>query len=130
MAENRVFEGFTEEELAQYGYSAGHALAVLVDGFIQGLADGRVELAAAGGVEPVNGGEDAEPELKTDIRDCRACWCDTCAKLEECEKHRDGAEADGLRPFPCIGCLNGMRFKAQEEEPCADYLPIDGNNNG
>ena len=22
------------------------------------------------------------------------------------------------------------RFKAQEEEPCADYLPIDGNNNG
>ena len=130
MAENRVFEGFTEEELAQYGYSVGRALAVLVDGFIKGLADGRAELAEGGGVELVNGGEDDEPELKTDIQDCRACWCDVCGRIEKCEKHRDGAEPDGLRPLPCIGCVNGLRFKPREKRPCADYLPIDGNNNG
>lgn len=128
MAENRVFEGFTEEELAQYGYSAGRALAVLVDGFVQGLADGRAELAA-GGVELVNN-DDEEPELKTDIRDCRNCWCDRCAKLEECKKHRDDAEADGIRPLPCIGCVDGIRFKPKEEEPCEDYIKYDGHNNG
>lgn len=120
MTKNRIFEGFAEEEFAQYGYSAGRAVAVLVDGFIQGLADGRAER--------VNGGDD--PELKTDIRDCHACWCDTCGKLEECKKHRDGAETDGICPLPCIGCVNGLRFKAKEKEPCADYLPIDCNNNG
>ena len=36
--------------------------------------------------------EDEEPELKTDIQDCRRCWCDTCGRLEECEKHRDGTQ--------------------------------------
>lgn len=130
MAENKTFEGFTEEELAQYGYSAGRAVAVLVDSFIQGLADGRAELAAhAAGIELVNDG-DEEPELKTDIQDCRRCWCDTCGRLEECQKHREGTEPDGLRPLPCIGCVNGLRFKPKEKRPCADYLPIDGNNNG
>lgn len=130
MAGNRIFEGFTEEELAQYGYSAGRAVAVLVDGFIQGLADGRAELAAeGGGVELVNGDEE-DAEIKTDILDCRRCWCDVCGRIEKCEKHREGAEADGLRPLPCIGCVNGLRFKPREKRPCADYLPIDGNNNG
>ena len=74
--------------------------------------------------------EDEEPELKTDIQDCRRCWCDTCGRLEECEKHRDGTQPDGLRPLPCIGCVNGLRFKPREKRPCADYLPIEGNNNG
>lgn len=128
MAENKLFEGFTEEELAQYGYSAGRALAVLVDSFVQGLADGRAELAA-GGVELVNDGEE-EQELKTDINDCRRCWCDTCGRLEECKNHLDGSKPDGLRPLPCIGCVNGMRFRPKEKRPCFDYKPIEGNNNG
>ena len=74
--------------------------------------------------------EDEEPELKTDIQDCRRCWCDTCGRLEECEKHRDGTQPDGLRPLPCIGCVNGLRFKPKEEEPCEEYTEAAGFNNG
>ena len=128
MAGNKPFEGFTDEELSAAGYAAGRAFALLFDGMSRGVADGFAEMAA-GGVELVNEG-DGEPELKTDIQDCRRCWCDTCGRLEECKKHRDGAEPDGLRPLPCIGCVNGLRFKPKENRPCADYLPIDGNNNG
>lgn len=128
MAENRIFEGFTDEELNAAGYAAGRAFAILFDGVSRGIADGFAELAA-GGAELVNDG-DGEPELKTDIQDCRRCWCDVCGRLEECKKHREGAEPDGLRPLPCIGCVNGLRFKPREKRPCADYLPIDGNNNG
>lgn len=76
MDEKRTFEGFTEEQLAEYGYSAGRAAAVLVDSFIQGLADGRAELAApaGGGVELVQEDTDEETYTKTEIKDCRACW--------------------------------------------------------
>lgn len=131
MAENKPFAGFTDEELSAAGYAAGRAFALLFDGMSRGIADGFAELAAeAGGVELVNGGEDEEPELKTDIRDCRACWCDTCAKLEDCEMHRDGEKADGLRPLPCIGCVNGLRFRPKEEEPCEEYEEAAGFNNG
>ena len=74
--------------------------------------------------------EEEEPELKTEIQDCRACWCDACAKIEDCQQHRDGAKPDGIRPFPCIGCLNGMRFKPREEAPCEEYEEAAGYNNG
>ena len=131
MDEKRTFEGFTEEQLAEYGYSAGRAVAVLVDSFIQGLADGRAELAApAGGVELVQEDTDEETYTKTERKDCRACWCDACAKIEDCQQRRDGARPDGIRPFPCIGCLNGMRFKPREEEPCEEYEQAAGYNNG
>lgn len=68
--------------------------------------------------------------MKTDIQDCRRCWCDTCGRLEECEKHRDGTQPDGLRPLPCIGCVNGLRFKPKEEKPCEEYTEAAGFNNG
>ncbi|NBI19123.1 hypothetical protein, partial [Neglectibacter sp. 59] len=105
---------FDEELLAQCAYALGYdlarALAVMGDAFARGLAGGFADMAApAGGVELVHSEEDEEPELKTEIRDCRACWCDACAKLEDCQQRRDGAKPDGIRPFPCIGCLNGMR---------------------
>lgn len=130
-SENKAFD---EETLIKCAYSAGfdlaHAMAATVDAFARGLYDGfTAQAVEVGGVELVNDG-DEEPELKTDIQDCRRCWCDTCGRLEECKKHRDGAEPDGLRPLPCIGCVNGLRFKPKEKRPCADYLPIDGNNNG
>lgn len=132
MAENKLFAGFTDEDLSAAGYAAGRAFALLFDGMTRGITEGFAELAAnaAGGVELVNSGENEEPELKTDIQDCRSCWCDVCGRIEKCEKHREGAEPDGLRPLPCIGCVNGLRFKPREKRPCADYLPIDGNNNG
>lgn len=131
MAGNKPFEGFTDEELSAAGYAAGRAFALLFDGVSRGIADGFAELAAEnGGVELVHDEEDEEPELKTDIQDCRRCWCDTCGRLEECEKHRDGTQPDGLRPLPCIGCVNGLRFKPKEEEPCEEYTEAAGFNNG
>ena len=135
MGENRN-STFDEEMLARCAYALGYdlarALAVMGDAFARGMAGGFADVAApaGGGVELVHDEEDEEPELKTDIRDCRACWCDTCTKLEDCQQHRDGAKPDGIRPFPCIGCLNGMRFRPQEETPCEEYEEAAGNNNG
>ena len=108
---------FNEEVIIEMAHTMGFDLAQ--------------ELAAEnGGVELVHDEEDEEPELKTDIQDCRRCWCDTCGRLEECEKHRDGTQPDGLRPLPCIGCVNGLRFKPKEEEPCEEYTEAAGFNNG
>ena len=97
------------------GFDLAHACAAAADAFARGVADGFTayaqELAAENsGVELVHDEEDEEPELKTDIQDCRRCWCDTCGRLEECEKHRVGAQPDGVRPLPCIVCVNGLRF--------------------
>ena len=117
---------FDEELLARCAYALGydlaHAMAVMGDAFARGLAGGFADM--------VNDGEGDEPELKTDIQDCRACWCDACAKLEECQKHRDGAKPDGIRPLPCIGCVNGLRFKPREEAPCENYIKYESYNNG
>ena len=96
-------------------------------------ADSTINLLGGEPLRPVMNfmrEEDEEPELKTDIQDCRRCWCDTCGRLEECEKHRDGTQPDGLRPLPCIGCVNGLRFKPKEEEPCEEYTEAAGFNNG
>ena len=72
-----------------------------------------------------------EPEaVKTEIYDCRKCLCDQCAKIEECEKHRGGALPDGIRPYPCLGCRDGMRFKPCEEPPCEEFVQSEGVNNG
>lgn len=121
MAENKTFNEEALVEMAHtMGFDLAHACAAAADAFARGVADGFAayaqELAAEnGGVELVHDEEDEEPELKTDIQDCRRCWCDTCGKLEECEKHRDGTQPDGLRPLPCIGCVNGLRFKPRKK---------------
>ena len=136
MGENRN-STFDEEMLARCAYALGYdlarALAVMGDAFARGIADGFAGMAApaaCGGVELVHDEEEEEPYTKTEIRDCRACWCDACAKLEDCKQHRDGEKPDGIRPFPCIGCLNGMRFKPREEAPCEEYEEAAGYNNG
>jgi hypothetical protein len=134
--ENKTFNEEVIIEMAHtMGFDLAHACAAAADAFARGVADGFAayaqELAAKnGGVELVHDEEDEEPELKTDIQDCRRCWCDTCGRLEECEKHRDGTQPDGLRPLPCIGCVNGLRFKPKEEEPCEEYTEAAGFNNG
>lgn len=136
VAENKTFNEEALVEIAHtMGFDLAHACAAAADAFARGVADGFAaytqELAAEnGGVELVHDEEDKEPELKTDIQDCRRCWCDTCGRLEECEKHRDGTQPDGLRPLPCIGCVNGLRFKPKEEEPCEEYTEAAGFNNG
>ena len=70
------------------------------------------------------------PVEKTLIGDCRKCWCDQCAKLEQCVHLREGALPDGVRPFPCVGCADGMLFKPCEDERCADFEQGAGFNNG
>ena len=88
----------------------------------------------AGGIECIDALEAEEglkrPVEKTLIGDCRKCWCDQCAKLEQCVHLREGALPDGVRPFPCVGCADGMRFKPCEEERCADFEQGAGFNNG
>ena len=42
----------------------------------------------------------------------------------------EGFTPDGVRPSPCVGCENGMRFKPCEEPQCEEFVQGDGLNNG
>lgn len=99
-----------------------------------GVEDYTIEQAAREMQEEHDAQEAEEglkrPVEKTLIGDCRECWCDQCAKLEQCVHLREGALPDGVRPFPCVGCADGMRFKPCEEERCADFEQGAGFNNG
>nr|DAQ05217.1 MAG TPA: hypothetical protein [Caudoviricetes sp.] len=105
--------------------------AAFLRGFKEGV-DAYDVMEAANDIKEVH--ETEEPlkrdPVKTEIGDCRKCWCDQCARLEECEKIREGYAPDGIRPFPCIGCADGMRFKPCEETKCEDFLQGEGLNNG
>ena len=100
----------------------------------EGVEDYTIEQAAREMQEEHDAQEAEEglkrPVEKTLIGDCRKCWCDQCAKLEQCVHLREGALPDGVRPFPCVGCADGMRFKPCEEERCADFEQGAGFNNG
>lgn len=101
---------------------------------LEGVEDYTIEQAAREMQEEHDVQEAEEglkrPVEKTLIGDCRKCWCDQCAKLEQCVHLREGALPDGVRPFPCVGCADGMRFKPCEEERCADFEQGAGFNNG
>jgi len=129
---NNTFDETTLAECAHtIGYDLARAIAVVSNAFTCGIADGFADMAApADGVELVNDDTEEEPHIKTDIRDCRECWCDTCAKLESCQRRRDGARPNGIQPFPCIGCFNGMRFMPRAGAACEEYEEIEGYNNG
>lgn len=129
MAEIRI----DEELLLRAGLGIGYAFAPFFRGLLQGVEDYEVESAAREIMEE----NDAIAEMrkkehrqKTEISDCRKCWCDQCARLEECEKIREGFTPDGVRPSPCVGCENGMRFKPCEEPQCEEFVQGDGLNNG
>lgn len=104
------------------------------NGRLEGVEDYTIEQAAREMQEEHDAQEAEEglkrPVEKTLIGDCRKCWCDQCAKLEQCVHLREGALPDGVRPFPCVGCADGMRFKPCEEERCADFEQGAGFNNG
>ena len=59
--------------------------------------------------------------------DCKYCWCNTCAELSECLKHRDGAKTETksgkLRPRPCVGCEIGERYMPRKR--ITDEIPPD-----
>ena len=126
--------GKTEEELVQFFYDTGRKTALTVNAFLQGFADVFAAIPSTGPVEAVDGeAADKAEQIKTDIGDCRACWCDTCGKIDSCgnslPEMMDAVE-DGIRPRPCMGCMNGMRFQPKEKEPCDGYVPCEGFNNG
>ena len=129
MAEIRI----DEELLLRAGLGIGYAFAPFFRGLLQGVEDYEVESAA----REIQEENDAIAEMrkkehrqKTEISDCRKCWCDQCARLEECTQSREGAEPDGIRPFPCIGCGDGMRFKPCDEAKCENFIQGLGYNNG
>ena len=123
-----------EEMLLRAGLGIGYAFAPFFRGLLQGVEDYEVERAARDMMAENDAQEVEEglkrPIQKTKIGDCRKCWCDQCAKLEQCEKLREGALPDGIRPFPCIDCGDGMRFKPCEEARCEDFVQGEGMNNG
>jgi hypothetical protein len=123
-----------EEMLLRAGLGIGYAFAPFFRGLLQGVEDYEVERAARDMMAENDAQEVEEglkrPIQKTEIGDCRKCWCDQCAKLEQCEKLREGALPDGIRPFPCIDCGDGMRFKPCEEARCEDFVQGEGMNNG
>lgn len=123
-----------EEMLLRAGLGIGYAFAPFFRGLLQGVEDYEIERAARDMMAENDAQEVEEglkrPIQKTEIGDCRKCWCDQCAKLEQCEKLREGALPDGIRPFPCIDCGDGMRFKPCEEAKCEDFVQGEGMNNG
>ena len=123
-----------EEMLLRAGLGIGYAFAPFFRGLLQGVEDYEIERAARDMMAEHDAQEAEEglkrPIHKTEIGDCRKCWCDQCAKLEQCEKLREGALPDGIRPFPCIDCGDGMRFKPCEEARCEDFVQGEGMNNG
>lgn len=60
--------------------------------------------------------------------DCKACWCNSCAKLEYCGRGRRDVKIGKLRPLPCEDCHEGMRFKPMEEPCCPYYENVDGRS--
>jgi hypothetical protein len=123
-----------EEMLLRAGLGIGYAFAPFFRGLLQGVDDYEIEKAARDMQEERDAQEAEEglkrPTQKTEIGDCRKCWCDQCAKLEQCEKIREGVAPDGIRPFPCVDCADGMRFKPCEEERCDDFQRGEGYNIG
>ena len=84
-----------EEMLLRAGLGIGYAFAPFFRGLLQGVEDYEIERAARDMMAENDAQEVEEglkrPIQKTEIGDCRKCWCDQCAKLEQCEKLREGA---------------------------------------
>lgn len=118
------------EALEEAGAALGFTFAALIRGFQAGMDAYDVMLEETAIREIRKTEEEREHSVKTEIGDCRKCWCDQCARLEECEKIREGFTPDGVRPSPCVGCENGMRFKPCEEPQCEEFVQGDGLNNG
>lgn len=114
---------------------AGAAMGFMFAAFARGFKAGMEAFDLAEAANDIKEIHETDTPLKrdavkTEIGDCRKCWCDQCANLEACVHIREGEVPDGIRPFPCIGCGNGMRFKPCEEAKCEDFTQGEGLNNG
>lgn len=114
-----------DKTLLRMGLGIGYAFAPFVRGLLRGLEEFEIEEAARD-IQEENDAirqEQADETLKrpadkTRIGDCRKCWCNQCGNIEECESIREGSLPDGIRPFPCVDCADGLRFMPTEEPPC------------
>ncbi|MFQ9555803.1 MAG: hypothetical protein ACLR1P_07560 [Oscillospiraceae bacterium] len=93
-----------EEMLLRAGLGIGYAFAPFFQGIMNGVEDYTIEQAAREMQEEHDAQEVEEglkrPVEKTLIGDCRKCWCDQCAKLEQCVHLREGALPDRGTPVP------------------------------
>ncbi len=119
------------DALYEAGEYIGFAIAALSKGILAGIENYNI-MEAASDFEEVQTKEEPlkRSSIKTNIGDCRQCWCDQCARLESCSMTKEGALPDGVRPFPCVDCENGMRFRPKENICCKDFLQGNGLNNG
>ena len=113
----------TQEETENAAYNLGLIIGALVAGITDGVTASTLDRIAAQ-VEREEKppapwkreiGHISDDEETTDFikhEDCAFCWCDTCTLIEQCaaidnpERYKNEP-----RPFPCIGCEDGMRFK-------------------
>ena len=114
---------------------AGAAMGFMFAAFVRGFKAGMEAFDLAEAANDIKEIHETDTPLKrdavkTEIGDCRKCWCDQCANLEACVHIREGEVPDGIRPFPCIGCGNGMRFKPCEEAKCEDFTQGEGLTTG
>lgn len=80
-------------QFAQAGEAAGRAFAIFYQAFMDGFAD------QYGCPRPSTAPEVAEDAEEGGL--CARCWCDTCAKVDDCDAFPPG---DGIRPRPCAAC--------------------------
>lgn len=88
------------EALEEAGAALGFTFAALIRGFQAGMDAYDVMLEETAIREIRKTEEERERSVKTEIGDCRKCWCDQCARLEECEKIREGFTPGRGAPFP------------------------------
>lgn len=107
------------EELYEHGKALGFIVAALIRGMLDGMEE--FEGVCAELEEKQREEADKLQRIKQDNGDCAECWCDTCDDLEKCANLREGELPDGIRPFPCVGCAESMRFRPRKEERCSGY---------
>jgi len=120
------------------GYEIGTAIARgMLRGILHEIAEYDALMEAAESVTEISTNEEAATERdghKTQIKDCQACWCNTCANLEKCvikKVHHAPLEerVEGV-PWPCLDCRDGMRFMPLEKERRCDSYVEGGANYG
>ncbi|MCL1994999.1 MAG: hypothetical protein FWG63_02245 [Defluviitaleaceae bacterium] len=69
--------------------------------------------------ETITEGDGAGKKIQHE--DCAACLCNTCANIDKCCDAPAGQELIGVRPYPCDGCLDGMKY-VDVDEQCVGYV--------